>query len=60
MNLFLCDEALTDTAYEMPDAQMKWGRSWIHRWMIARNIKPTPDPDEPQLILDLYEKWSKR
>jgi len=54
------DEALTDTAYSMTDAQMKWGRSWIHRWMLAQGLKAKSDPNEPQWILDLYEKWSKR
>lgn len=53
------DEAMTDAAYSMPDGQMKWGRSWIHRWMIAQGLKTKPDPDEPQWILDLYKEGQK-
>lgn len=53
------DEALTDTAYSMPDGQMKWGRSWIHRWMIAQGMKPLPDPDEPEWVLELYKEAQK-
>ncbi len=53
------DEALTDAAYSMPDGQMKWGRSWLHRWVIAKGIKPKPDPDEPKWIWDLYDMWQK-
>ena len=54
------DEAMTDSAYSMPDGQMKWGRSWLHRWMIAQGMKPKPDPDEPKWILDLYEQQQKK
>lgn len=50
------DEAMTDAAYSMPDGQMKWGRSWLHRWMLAQGMKPKPDPDEPQWIIDLSNK----
>ena len=53
------DEAMTDPAYSMPDGQMKWGRSWIHRWMIAQGLKTKPDPDEPQWILDFYKEGQK-
>ncbi len=54
------DEAMTDSAYSMPDAQMKWGRSWLHRWMIAQGLTAKPDPDEPQWILDLYGQLQKK
>ncbi|MBS1494255.1 MAG: polysaccharide deacetylase family protein [Bacteroidetes bacterium] len=50
------DEAMTDPAYSMPDGQMKWGRSWLHRWILAQGKKPKPDPDEPQWIIDLSNK----
>lgn len=53
------DEAMTDSAYSMPDGQMKWGRSWLHRWMIAQGLKAKPDPDEPQWVLDLYKEGQK-
>jgi peptidoglycan/xylan/chitin deacetylase (PgdA/CDA1 family) len=53
------DEAMTDLAYSMPDGQMKWGRSWIHRWMLAQGLKTKPDPDEPQWILDLYKEGQR-
>lgn len=53
------DEALQDTAYSMPDAQMKWGRSWIHRWMIAQGLKRVPDPNEPEWVLNLFEEIRK-
>lgn len=54
------DEALTDTAYSMPDGQMKWGRSWLHRWMIAQGLKTKPDPDEPKWVWDIYDSLQKK
>ncbi|MBX7046808.1 MAG: polysaccharide deacetylase family protein [Ignavibacteria bacterium] len=53
------DEALTDTAYSLPDAQMKWGRSWIHRWMKAKGLTLKSDPNEPKWIVDLYTEIAK-
>lgn len=53
------DDAMTDAAYSMPDGQMKWGRSWLHRWMIAQGMKAKPDPDEPQWVLDLFNSLPK-
>ncbi|MBS1515274.1 MAG: polysaccharide deacetylase family protein [Bacteroidetes bacterium] len=53
------DEALTDTAYTLPDAQMKWGRSWIHRWMKAKGLTLKSDPNEPKWIVELYTEIAK-
>jgi peptidoglycan/xylan/chitin deacetylase (PgdA/CDA1 family) len=49
------DEALKDKAYSLPDAQVKTGVSWIHRWMIAKGMKMRPEPREPEFIARLFE-----
>jgi peptidoglycan/xylan/chitin deacetylase (PgdA/CDA1 family) len=54
------DEALRDKAYGLPDAQMKTGVSWIHRWMIAKGMKMRPEPREPEFIARLFETRSNR
>lgn len=32
------DEALTDPAYQLPEAQSTRGISWLHRWMLAKGL----------------------
>ena len=50
------EEALKDPAYRLPEAQMKWGLSWLHRWMLAKGQKMrTDEPDVPKDIMDLYQ-----
>lgn len=48
------DEALQDKAYNLPDAQVKMGLSWIHRWMIAKGMPMRPEPREPEFIAKLF------
>ena len=48
------DEALQDKAYSLPDAQVKKGLSWIHRWMIAKGMPMRPEPSEPEFIAKLF------
>jgi len=47
--------ALADPAYRLPDAQVKKGLSWIHRWMIAKGQEYKPEPLEPEFITKMYE-----
>lgn len=48
------DEALQDKAYSLPDAQVKTGLSWIHRWMIAKGEQMRPEPRAPEFIAKLF------
>jgi peptidoglycan/xylan/chitin deacetylase (PgdA/CDA1 family) len=52
--------ALEDKAYSLPDAQVKMGLSWIHRWMIAKGMNMRPEPREPEFIARLFETRSNR
>ncbi|HVG19328.1 MAG TPA: polysaccharide deacetylase family protein [Blastocatellia bacterium] len=54
------DEALKDRAYSLPDAQVKTGLSWIHRWMIAKGMTMRPEPREPEFIARLFETRLRR
>ena len=54
------DDALKDEAYGLPDAQVKMGLSWIHRWMIAKGMEMRPEPREPEFISGLFERRSNR
>lgn len=50
------EETLKDPAYRLPDAQMRWGRSWLHRWMLAKGQAMRKDePEPPPEIMKLYE-----
>lgn len=51
------DEALKDKAYTLPDAQVKKGLSWLHRWMLAKGIPMRPEPSEPEFITQLFNAW---
>jgi peptidoglycan/xylan/chitin deacetylase (PgdA/CDA1 family) len=54
------EEALKDPAYQQPDAQMRWGLSWLHRWMRAKGQKGREEPDVPADIMKLYEQAQKK
>lgn len=54
------EEALKDRAYSLPDAQVKMGYSWIHRWMIAKGISMKPEPREPQFVAQLFTAYRSR
>jgi peptidoglycan/xylan/chitin deacetylase (PgdA/CDA1 family) len=44
------DEALTDPAYQLPEAQSRRGLSWLHRWMLARGLPMNEEPLEPEWV----------
>jgi hypothetical protein len=54
------EEALKDRAYALPDAQVKTGLSWIHRWMIARGAEMRPEPREPEFVAQLFTAYRAR
>jgi hypothetical protein len=47
------DDALTDPAYQLPEAQSPRGISWIHRWMLAKGLPLQEEPLEPEWIRKL-------
>lgn len=51
------DEALTDPAYQLEDAVSKKGLSWLHRWMLAKNLPLNPEPSTPEEILKLNQTY---
>jgi peptidoglycan/xylan/chitin deacetylase (PgdA/CDA1 family) len=51
------DEALRDPAYQLEDAPSKKGLSWLHRWMLAKNLEMRPEPLEPQRINKLSKEY---
>lgn len=53
-------DALKDKAYGLPDAQVKSGLSWIHRWMIAKGMQMRAEPREPEFIARLFEARLRR
>jgi peptidoglycan/xylan/chitin deacetylase (PgdA/CDA1 family) len=47
------DHALADPAYKLPDGYAgPGGFSWIHRWAMAKGIKPLAEPDPPKWVRD--------
>jgi peptidoglycan/xylan/chitin deacetylase (PgdA/CDA1 family) len=54
------EEALKDRAYRLPDAQVKMGYSWIHRWMIAKGLSVKMEPREPQFVAELFTAYRNR
>jgi peptidoglycan/xylan/chitin deacetylase (PgdA/CDA1 family) len=47
--------ALADPAYQLPDHYAgRGGFSWIHRWAVAKETKPTPEPDPPSWVQKGY------
>ena len=53
------EEALTDPAYRLPDAQAAKGLSWLHRWMLAKGEKMKPEPVEPEFMTQLYRSYPR-
>jgi len=49
------EEALKDEVYRLPDAQMKHGISWLHRWRAPKGVKADPEPTEPEWLRVMYE-----
>jgi peptidoglycan/xylan/chitin deacetylase (PgdA/CDA1 family) len=47
------DDALADKAYSLPEAQTERGLSWLHRWMLARNMPLEMEPLQPSWITSL-------
>jgi peptidoglycan-N-acetylglucosamine deacetylase len=50
------EEALEDRAYSLPDAQTERGLSWIHRWMLAKQMPLEAEPLEPVFVRELYDQ----
>lgn len=50
------DEALTDKAYKLPEAQSRRGISWIHRWMLAKGLPMKEEPPHPDWITKLSQQ----
>src|SRR5919112_4315510 len=47
------EQALTDPAYKLPEAQTKGGMSWLHRWRMARGEQATErEPSEPSWVAE--------
>jgi peptidoglycan/xylan/chitin deacetylase (PgdA/CDA1 family) len=49
------DEALTDPAYQLPEAQSTRGISWLHRWMLAKGLPMREEPLEAEWVRKLME-----
>jgi peptidoglycan/xylan/chitin deacetylase (PgdA/CDA1 family) len=52
--------ALTDQAYNLPQAPSKLGLSWIHRWRLAKNLEMKPEPDVPAFISSGFSEALRR
>ena len=50
------EEALKDKTYNLPDAQMDRGVSWIHRWRKSKNLPAIEEPDAPELIMKMFNE----
>ena len=48
------DEALKDKAYQLPDAQVTNGPSWLARWMLAKGKDVPYQPSEPDFIKEMF------
>jgi hypothetical protein len=48
------DEALKDKAYQLSDAQVANGPSWIARWMAAKGLDVPYQPSEPEFIKEMF------
>jgi hypothetical protein len=53
--LITLEQALTDKAYRLPDAQSSMGISWLHRWALAKGMKLREEPREPEFITALFK-----
>jgi peptidoglycan/xylan/chitin deacetylase (PgdA/CDA1 family) len=52
------DDALKDPAYQLMDAPSKKGLSWLHRWMLAKNLEMRPEPLQPERINQLNKEYN--
>ena len=43
-------DALTDPAYQLPEAQSPRGLSWLHRWMLAKGLPMQEEPLEAEWV----------
>ncbi|MEZ5424963.1 MAG: polysaccharide deacetylase family protein [Pyrinomonadaceae bacterium] len=50
------EEALTDEAYRLPEAQSRRGLSWLHRWMLAKGLEMKEEPIQPEWITELFRR----
>lgn len=50
------DEALTDPAYRLPEAQSPRGVSWLQRWRLAKGLPARREPIEPEFITALMRE----
>ncbi|MFH1197293.1 MAG: polysaccharide deacetylase family protein [bacterium] len=53
------DEALTDKAFQLPEAISTKGISWIDRWKLAKGLEITNQPEISDYIRDLMEDIKK-
>jgi peptidoglycan/xylan/chitin deacetylase (PgdA/CDA1 family) len=49
------DDALTDPAYRLPEAQSTRGISWLHRWMLAKGLTMREEPLEAEWVRKAME-----
>ena len=50
------EDALTDEAYKLPEAQSRRGLSWLHRWMLAKGLKMKEEPLQPEWVTELFRQ----
>ena len=53
------DEALTDKAFQLPEAVSTKGISWIDRWKLAKNLEIKNQPEISDYIRDLMDEIKK-
>jgi peptidoglycan/xylan/chitin deacetylase (PgdA/CDA1 family) len=51
------EEALKDTAYQLKEATVKKGLSWLHRWMLFKGLAIREEPREPEIISELFKSY---
>jgi peptidoglycan-N-acetylglucosamine deacetylase len=54
------EEALKDPAYRLPTAHTRKGLSWLHRWRLAKGLKLSSEPREPEWLNKLIESYARR
>lgn len=54
------EKALEDPAYALPDAQVRKGLSWLHRWMLAGGAQMKREPAEPAFIGELFRQYGRQ
>jgi peptidoglycan-N-acetylglucosamine deacetylase len=53
------DEALTDKAYQLPEAISNRGISWFDRWRLAQGLPRTHQPEASDKIMNMFKQFSK-